>query len=165
MSVKAHVVEMGPVKRTDYQDEPNLAKQEGTLVDETASIRITLWGSSTGILKKGKTYIIETLRLRKYESGELYVNSPKNFDSTATETEPFTKPLAKVSVSNQLNINQMTVNILGVNAAYKTLSCARPTCDQKVLPSKNGNFATCTSCKMLQKQNSCNLLWMAKLYV
>ena len=59
----------------------------------------------------------------------------------------------------------MTANILGVNPAYKTLSCARSKCGQKVLPSKNGKFATCTSCKMLQNQNSCNLSWMAKLYV
>ena len=30
VSVKAHVTEMGPVRRGDYQDEPNLGKQGGT---------------------------------------------------------------------------------------------------------------------------------------
>ena len=44
VSVKAHVDDLGPVKKTNYEDQPGLNKQDGTLVDTTGSIKVTMYG-------------------------------------------------------------------------------------------------------------------------
>ena len=164
VSVKAYIHDIGPVKKTNYQDNPGLDKQEGTQVDPTASIKITLFGESVKKLEKGLTYEIVNLRVRKNPSGELYVSSPQSYTMMATEIEPFQNSVATVSVSHNLNINELVVEIKGINNVYRNIICLK--CRGPAALLNNGRYAKFNgSCKMKQKGNACSVSWSAKLFV
>ena len=151
VSVKVYVHDIGPVKKTTYQDNPGLDKQEGTLVDPTASIKITLFGESVKKLEKGLTYEIVNLRVRKNPSRELYVSSPQSHTMMATEIEPFQNSLATVSVSHNLNINELVVEIKGINNVDRNIICLK--CRGPAALLNNGKYAKCNgSCKMKQRE-------------
>ena len=163
VSLKAHISQMGPVRKAAFANEDGPNKQEGIIVDPTASIRIILWGSSVNTMEQNKTYIIKNSRLRKDRNGELYVNSPKQEEMSAEECLPFPTALAKVGLTQQDNITEINAVVLGVNAVHMTLMCG--SCGQKAKLSASGKRATCTSCKMTQHVNTCTQHWFARIYV
>ena len=65
------------LRETRYISKINFNCREASLVDETGTIKITLWAEFCSIVENGLTYMFKNLRVNHGSYGEIYVNTPK----------------------------------------------------------------------------------------
>ena len=65
------------LRETRYVNKTNLSCREASLVDETGTIKLTLWAEFCSIVENGLTYMFKNLRVDNDSYGRIYVNTPK----------------------------------------------------------------------------------------
>ena len=162
VSLKAHVVEILTVKQVHTQRQENLKKQELIVADPTSWIKLVLWQEYVDSLEEDKTYILDSLRLKKFNNNR-YLNTAKAEYFRLKETETFVDPLMQ---PHQPLYKTSTITariVFGVLQATKQL-CSL-SCSKKVVSLLNGGLIQCTSCKLTQTLNSRNSHWYLRIMV
>lgn len=160
ISIKGQTTSISGVKIITTQFSGKTKKQELIVRDNTAWVKVVLWGNHVDSLQLNKTYIFKNLRVKvtKYER---YLNTPRNDEFTATECEEFTTPLVPV----EEDVNTMSTfhgRILGIQTATKSLVCLG--CNKKSVEVA-GNKAVCQSCGLSQSAKACATCWLARVLV
>lgn len=158
ISIKGQVTSMSGVKIITTQFSGKTEKQEVIIRDNTAWLKVVLWGKHVDSLQLHRTYLLKNLRIKvtKYER---YLNTPRNDDFSASECEEFTTPLVPV----EEDVNTMSTfsgHILGIQTATKSLLCLG--CNKKSIE-PTGNKAICQSCGLTQSAKACPTSWSIRL--
>ena len=162
VSFKGKVMNLtGP--KTFQTQKGNFRKQEGFVIDQTASMRIVLWGDYVNELHEDATYNFTGLQLKQVDA-EKYVNTPKGNYFKYEETTAFEEPLPGIQDLSMMRNIDITVDIIGVTSVTKYHACRA--CNRKLsMLNDSTKVGTCTHCKMMQKSTSETANWFAKLYM
>ena len=117
--IKGQTTSMSGIKIITTQFSGQTKKREVIVRDNTAWIKVVLWGKHVDSLQLNKTYLLKNLRV-KVTKYDCFLNTPKNDEFTATECEDFTTPLVPV----EEDINTMSTfsgHILGVHTKIFSL--------------------------------------------
>ena len=146
------------MKQVQLQNEGVLKMQQVVLADPTSWIKLVLFGKTTSILWKLTTYILENLRVKKFNNDQ-YLNTPKDEEFKLKETEKFVDPLVQPDQPLFKESIIPICNVIGVMEVIKHPSCLK--CSKKVTILQNSALAHCTSskCKLTQMLESCDLKW------
>jgi hypothetical protein len=113
--IKGPATSISGIKILTTQFSGRTEKQEVIVRNNTAWIKVVLWGKHVDSLQINKTYLLKNLRVKvtKYER---YLNTPRNDECTATECEEFTTPLVPVE-DDVSTMSTLSGRILGIQTA------------------------------------------------
>ena len=151
-----------PVKQKKYGT--TLTKQDCECGDTTASIRLVLWESNVGRLRKNSSYKLSAVTVSTY-NGVQYLSFGKNSIleeiSDIGEVEGDEEDHEGVTPA-QVGRRTVTGDISGVNLCNEYKSCI--VCNSKVTPVSD-LLGECGKCSMLLKLDKCNMASLAKIVV
>ena len=127
-------------------------KQDIVFADDSAAIRVSLWGSSVGNAEKGRSYLLSKFMVREF-SGNKYLSMRKDL-STIEKIDDLKTAIASVEVEGDREIKNQV--IVGVAELTKKRMCYR--CRGKVEPGPgNPPIGKCVreECSMAQKYDLC----------
>ncbi len=164
LSIKAHVLDVSPLKHINSQKKGNFIKQEVLVGDPTTTIKVVLWQDNINTLNKGSTYILENLRL-KINNNERFLNTAKGVEFKYKETDAFLAPVAEPDEPLYIDSKISSCKVIGVLESSKRLSCS--SCFKKVFIQPNSTLAKCSSpsCSMTQIKSKCCTQWFPRLMV
>ena len=133
-----------------------LTKQEATLTDETASIRIVLWESDIDTFQSRATYRLNKVMVRSF-NGQKYLTINKQTEVTKSD-KTIDRDDEKLLDSH---INKVLCPAEGVESIQKFLSCSK--CQASVPPSSENKFVQCSTCNLAQLKTKCKTRTFAKV--
>jgi len=153
VTIKAKVVAKSPAQQiTSYSGQLSLV--EAQVIDYTGCIKVVLWEEFQNNVEQEKTYIFNTLRLKKNcSSNEIYLNTAKGDKTTITPTEPFQVPLAIPVSMYESNTPTREAEILAVEKLNSYFSCFK--CQRKVQTAPHSSIVKCSNCNIHQKTKAC----------
>ena len=160
ISIKAEATSISGIKVLTTQFSGRTQKQEVIVRDNTAWVKVVLWGKNVDSLELNKTYLLKNLRVKvtKYER---YLSTPRNDEFSGTECEPFTVPLVQVQEDVNTTVT-VAGSILGTQTTTKSLVCLG--CNKKTVEVA-GSKAVCQSCGLSQSPKACATSWSVRILV
>ena len=136
------------MEKVIFQGKDLLRKQEVVLRDETASVKLVLWGDYVDTLDVKVTYNFENLRL-KVGRNERYLNTPKSVEFKAHPSTPFQNALAEFEDLPATTVSTQC-KLLWVQQCNRKVACI--SCFKKVIPDEESEniLGECDACKLSQ---------------
>ena len=157
INVKGKIMQL---RETRYVSTINLNCREASLVDETGTIKLTLWAEFCSIVENGLTYMIKNLRVKHDSYGRIYVNTPKK-GCQITLTDPISVNVNSSDIpSDEIIIAKG--EILSIDSISRYLNCSK--CNAKIEPNTK-SFVDCPSCKIKQKVKACKPNMMVRVTI
>ena len=139
------------LRETRYVSTINLNCREASLVDETGTIKLTLWAEFCSIVENGLTYMFKNLRVKHDSYGRIYVNTPKK-GCQITLTDPISVNVNSSDIpSDEIIIAKG--EILSIDSISRYLNCSK--CNTEIEPGTK-LFIDCPSCKLNKKSRHVN---------
>ena len=148
------------LRETRYVSTINLNCREASLVDETGTIKLTLWAEFCSIVENGLTYMFKNLCVNHDSYGRIYVNTPKQGCQIM-----LTDPISVNVNSSDIPSDEITIEkdaILSIDSISRYLDCSK--CNAKIKPDTK-SFADCPSCKIKQKVKACKPNMMVRVTI
>ena len=148
------------LRETRYVSTINFNCREASLVDETGTIKVTLWAEFCSIVENGLTYMFKNLRVNHGSYGEIYVNAPKQ-GCQIMLTDPISVNVSSSDISSDETIIEKG-EILSIDSISWYLNCSK--CNVEIEPDTK-LFVDCPSCKIKQKVKACRLNMMVRVTI
>ena len=148
------------LREARYVSTTNLNCREASLVDETETIKMTLWAEFCSIVENGLTYMFKNLRVNHDSYGRIYVNTPKQGCQIT-----LTGPISVNANSSDIPSDEIIIKkgeILSIDSISRYLDCSK--CNPKIETDAK-LFVDCLSCKIKQKVKACKPNMMVRVTI
>ena len=151
VSVVGRVVFHGPVETISTKGKL-LTKQEASITDDTASIRVVLWENDISKISSDLSYKLYKVMVKNYQGNKyLTLNKQTIISQISQQFERENN----VDIQHQFQTVHCPAD--GVNSVHRFISCKK--CHTKVIP--QGNIVKCSECGLAQLQQKCSSRYFA----
>ena len=160
IQIKGKVMKMSGVKVQSTRF-GQVKKRDVIVADQTATVKVVLWGEYVNCLQLNETYTLKNVRVKSTKYGQ-YLNSPKNEGFSALDATPYSIPV--VEYEDEIDTtSSVNGTIIGVEQASKHIGCNG--CTKRSVEIVAPKKAICQSCKLQQLPSTCSIHWTLRILV